>query len=95
MMFESQDKDQNGKLSWREFSGQESKNEKAFKMMDADHNGKITKNVSLVFCSEEDFAIFSFFPGVQEGLPPPDKGASEINLKTFTKSKNTNMNTNT
>ena len=48
-MFETQDKDQNGKLSWKEFSGQESKNEKAFKLMDADHNGKITKSVSLSF----------------------------------------------
>ena len=48
VLFESHDKDQNGKLSWQEFSGQESKNEKAFKLMDADHNGKITKSVSLI-----------------------------------------------
>ena len=48
-LFETHDKDQNGKLSWKEFSGQESKNEKAFKLMDADHNGKITKSVSLSF----------------------------------------------
>ena len=55
LLFESHDKDQNGKLSWQEFSGQESKNERAFKLMDADHNGKITKNVSLIdFCSEEE-----------------------------------------
>ena len=75
MLFESQDKDQNGKLSWQEFSGQESKNEKAFKLMDADHNGKISKNVSLIFCPKrEDFVIFSC-AGVQESLPPPDKGA--------------------
>ena len=46
-LFETHDKDQNGKLSWKEFSGQESKNEKAFKLMDADHNGRITKSVSL------------------------------------------------
>ena len=82
MLFESQDKDQNGKLSWQEFSGQESKNEKAFKLMDADHNGKISKNVSLIFCPKgEDFVIFSF-AGVQESLPPPDKGAGEINHQT-------------
>ena len=55
LLFESHDKDQNGKLSWQEFSGQESKNERAFKLMDADHNGKITKNVSLIdFWSEEE-----------------------------------------
>ena len=47
-LFETHDKDQNGKLSWKEFSGQESKNEKAFKLMDADHNGRITKSVSQV-----------------------------------------------
>ena len=34
------------RVSLKEFSGQESKNEKAFKLMDADHNGKITKSVS-------------------------------------------------
>ena len=55
LLFESHDKDQNGKLSWQEFSGQESKNERAFKLMDADHNDKITKNVSLIdFWSEEE-----------------------------------------
>ena len=49
-MFETHDKDKDGMLSWAEFSGEETKNEKAFKLMDADHNGKITKNVSLIFC---------------------------------------------
>ena len=49
-MFETHDKDRDGMLSWAEFSGEETKNEKAFKLMDADHNGKITKNVSLIFC---------------------------------------------
>ena len=48
-MFETHDKDRDGMLSWAEFSGEETKNEKAFKLMDADHNGKITKNVSLLF----------------------------------------------
>ena len=82
LLFESQDKDQNGKLSWQEFSGQESKNEKAFKLMDADHNGKISKNVSFIFFPEGgDFVIFSF-AGVQESLPPLDKGAGEINHQT-------------
>ena len=43
-MFATHDRD--GMLSWEEFSGEETKNEKAFKLMDADHNGKITKSVS-------------------------------------------------
>ena len=47
-MFEKHDKDRDGMLSWAEFSGEETKNEKAFKLMDADHNGKITKGVSLM-----------------------------------------------
>ena len=47
-MFETHDKDRDGMLSWAEFSGEETKNEKAFKLMDADHNGKITKSVSLI-----------------------------------------------
>ena len=45
-MFALKDKDLDGKVSWEEFSGEETKNEKAFKLMDADHNGKITKHVS-------------------------------------------------
>ena len=45
-MFATHDKDRDGMLSWEEFSGEETKNEKAFKLMDADHNGKITKSVS-------------------------------------------------
>ena len=47
-LFETHDKDRDGMLSWAEFSGEETKNEKAFKLMDADHNGKISKNVSLL-----------------------------------------------
>ena len=81
MLFESHDKDQNGKLSWQEFSGQESKNEKAFKLMDADHNGKITKNVSLIFYFYRVYVIVSFI-GVQEGLSPSDEGAGEVNHQT-------------
>ena len=45
-MFATHDKDRDGMLSWAEFSGEETKNEKSFKLMDADHNGKITKSVS-------------------------------------------------
>ena len=47
-LFDTHDKDKDGMLSWAEFSGEETKNEKAFKLMDADHNGKITKSVSLI-----------------------------------------------
>merc|ERR1719278_1172485 len=49
-MFATHDKDRDGMLSWAEFSGEETKNEKAFKLMDADHNGKITKTEFKKFC---------------------------------------------
>ena len=45
-LFASHDKDMNGKLSWREFVGEESKNERVFKLMDANRDGKISKHVS-------------------------------------------------
>ena len=45
-MFSSHDKDGDGKLSWREFAGEETKNERAFKLMDENHDGKITKSVN-------------------------------------------------
>ena len=47
-MFRDHDKDGNGKLSWKEFAGEETenKNERAFKLMDENHDGKISKSVS-------------------------------------------------
>ena len=45
-LFSSHDKDGDGKLSWREFAGEETKNERAFKLMDENHDGKITKSVN-------------------------------------------------
>jgi len=42
-MFAEKDKDFDGKLSFEEFSGQETKLEKAFKAMDKDGDGYITK----------------------------------------------------
>ena len=45
-LFRDHDKDGDGKLSWREFAGEETKNERAFKLMDENHDGKITKSVS-------------------------------------------------
>merc|ERR1712106_289469 len=49
-VFEEHDKDLDGKLSWEEFSGEETKNEKAFKLMDMDHNGKVSKEEFRNFC---------------------------------------------
>ena len=48
-MFRDHDKDGDGKLSWKEFAGEETenKNERAFKLMDENHDGKISKSVSL------------------------------------------------
>ena len=46
-LFASHDKDMNGKLSWREFVGEESKNERVFKLLDANKDGKISKPVSM------------------------------------------------
>ena len=42
-MFAIRDRDHDGKLSFEEFSGQETKLEKAFKAMDRDGDGYITK----------------------------------------------------
>ena len=48
-VFEEHDKDLDGKLSWDEFCGEETKNEKAFKLMDINKNGKVSKEVSLYY----------------------------------------------
>jgi Ca2+-binding EF-hand superfamily protein len=47
-LFREHDKDGDGKLSWKEFAGEETenKNERAFKLMDQNHDGKISKLVS-------------------------------------------------
>merc|ERR1719431_1285841 len=49
-LFRDHDKDGDGKLSWREFVGEETKNERAFKLMDENHDGKITKSEFKKFC---------------------------------------------
>ena len=46
-LFRDHDKDGNGKLSWKEFAGEVTKNERAFKLMDENHDGKISKSVRL------------------------------------------------
>ena len=44
-MFESKDKDLDGRLSFEEFMGEASRAEKLFKLMDKDGDGTITKEV--------------------------------------------------
>ena len=44
-MFSELDKDFDGKLSWREFIGEETTTERAFKLFDENHDGKISKSV--------------------------------------------------
>ena len=46
-IFKEHDKDLDGKLSWEELCGEETKNEKAFKLMDVDKNGKVSKEVKM------------------------------------------------
>ena len=43
-MFAERDKDHDGHLSFEEFAGQETKMERAFKSMDRDGDGYITKS---------------------------------------------------
>ena len=45
-MFESKDKDLDGRLSFEEFMGEASRAEKLFKLMDKDGDGYVTKHVS-------------------------------------------------
>jgi Ca2+-binding EF-hand superfamily protein len=45
-MFESKDKDLDGRLSFEEFMGEQSRAERLFKIMDKDGDGFVTKNVS-------------------------------------------------
>ena len=53
-MFENKDKDLDGRLSFEEFMGEESRTERLFKLMDKDGDGYVTKHVS--------FYIFSGTP---------------------------------
>jgi len=45
-MFKELDADLDGKLSWEEVTGEETKTEMAFKAIDSDGNGFITKQVN-------------------------------------------------
>ena len=49
-MFAERDKDRDGHLSFEEFSGQETKMERAFKSMDKDGDGFITKAEFKLVC---------------------------------------------
>ena len=46
-MFKSLDKDNDGKLSWREFVGEETTIERTFKLFDENQDGTITKKVKI------------------------------------------------
>ena len=47
-MFDSKDKDEDGRLSFEEFMGEQSRAERLFKLMDKDGDGYVTKNVSFI-----------------------------------------------
>ena len=49
-MFENKDKDLDGRLSFEEFMGEESRAERLFKLMDKDNDGWVTKHVSGPVC---------------------------------------------
>ena len=59
-MFQENDKDLDGKLSWEEFCGEQTKTEKAFFMMDMDKNGKVSKEVEMIFITFKTLKISSF-----------------------------------
>ena len=46
-MFQRLDKDNDGKLSWREFIGEETTIERTFKLFDENQDGTITKKVKI------------------------------------------------
>ena len=47
-MFENKDKDLDGRLSYEEFMGEETRAERLFKLMDKDGDGYVTKHVSFI-----------------------------------------------
>jgi len=70
-MFDERDKDHDGLLSFEEFSGQETKMERAFKSMDKDGDGFITKAEFKLVCKnltkEQISAAFAKFDETGNG----------------------------
>ena len=58
-MFDDKDKDLDGRLSFEEFMGEQSRAERLFKLMDKDGDGFVTKNVSFRW-DLRDFQIFQW-----------------------------------
>ena len=56
-MFAEKDKDLDGKLSFEEFCGLETKLEKAFKVMDKDGDGYISKVIKIIFKYQINYKI--------------------------------------
>ena len=52
-MFENKDKDLDGRLSFEEFMGEESRAERLFRLMDKDGDGYVTKNVNDTYQDKE------------------------------------------
>ena len=49
-LLESKDLDTEGRMSYEEFMGEQTKAEKLFKLMDKDGDGYVTKHVSASIC---------------------------------------------
>ena len=56
-MFKEHDKDLDGKLTWNEFIGEETANERAFKIFDQNKDGKISKAVGW-WCTAQPNYLF-------------------------------------
>lgn len=77
-MFENKDKDLDGRLSFEEFMGEESRAEKLFKLMDKDGDGYVTKHEFKEVCKnlrkDQVEAAFKRFD---------QTGNDKLNLKEF------------
>ena len=75
-LLESKDLDTEGRMSYEEFMGEQTKAERLFKLMDKDGDGYVTKNVSLslfvthytnAFGPNNTDETFSIFPYQKKG----------------------------
>merc|ERR1712156_406717 len=55
-LFEAQDRDLDGKLSWEEFCGEQTATERAFLLLDPDRDGKISKQDFYKLCQNLSMA---------------------------------------